>query len=152
MSQSGTQNGCQNYEQSTIWPCPVALFAFGGRVLCVFLSPPTLPTSAWSHLLLSSVENGSHLCGGIVMAFCESVGWLSIRIRFGLLFVCVIIQQYVWEFSSAHWVKKWKKRKEKENLLLILVIITVFLDYRVSVLFNGPTLAMEEKIVGQGCA
>lgn len=44
-----------------------------------------------SHLLLSSVENGSHLCGGIVMAFCESVGWLSIRIRFGLLFVCVII-------------------------------------------------------------
>lgn len=30
-----------------------------------------------SHLLLSSVENGSHLCDAIVMAFCESVGMVE---------------------------------------------------------------------------
>jgi len=50
-------------------------------VLCpvCFLWPPTLPTSAYSHYTLCSVEKGSHLGDGIVVAFSEIVRWLSIR-------------------------------------------------------------------------
>lgn len=95
-------------------------------------------------LTFRSVENGSHLCDDND----DIAQWLFVKRWYGrvscLSYYLLRNNSVFVEIQQCHLLKNKK-------VAFDFMFLTV-LDYKVSVLFNGPTLAMEEKIYGQGCA